>query len=185
MPKKWEEIEQATLRHLSVPGRHTAESIGARFGISKQGAHARIDRLRRGGLVEKGWGNYSLTSLGMARIGGSSAIMKAFQSSLAASASSLPSSPVEPTAADAAPAPMPRPFVIRSPEPSTALGPDMRELIDALALGQDPLLMQANAQLRLRVSELEEEVAMLRARQQLTLERMAFAAEALTMGGAA
>lgn len=67
------------------------------------------------------------------------------------------------------------------PRGSIDLPPDA--LIDALAGFQDHLLQVANAQLRLRVTELEAEVAELRRRQELTLLRLGFAADALTGGG--
>lgn len=58
--------------------------------------------------------------------------------------------------------------------------PTVDALIDALAGFQDQLLQASNAQLRLRVTELEAEVAMLRDRSARVLELMAKAADALT-----
>ncbi len=65
-------------------------------------------------------------------------------------------------------------------EPRGSIEPPVDRLIDALAGFQDQLLQAANAQLRLRVTELEEEVAALRRRHARTLHLLAQAADAIT-----
>lgn len=72
----------------------------------------------------------------------------------------------------------------RAMEPRGSIGtpvePPLTALIDRLASFQDPLLAMANAQLRLRVSELEARNACLEKQLEETLQRLAFAADAVT-----
>lgn len=65
-------------------------------------------------------------------------------------------------------------------EPRDSIAPSTSLLIAALAGFQDPLLQQANAQLRLRVTELEERVALLTRDRDRALRLLAQAADALT-----
>lgn len=178
VPRKSPITEEDLLWFLAAPGKKNARSMSERFGMSLVAAQGRINQLREKGLLNTGWGDYSPSPAGLARIGRRPAEQIATAAKQPAVAAASPAQ---------APAPEREPDRQTTPAnvPSHVLGEDMRSLIERLSFGQDPLLAQANAQLRLRVTELEAEVAMLRARQQLTLERMAFAAEALTMGGAA
>ncbi len=65
-------------------------------------------------------------------------------------------------------------------EPRGSIDPSLQDLIDQLARAQDPLLAQANAQLRLRVTELEARNVELECRLAKALRRLGFAADALT-----
>ncbi len=67
-----------------------------------------------------------------------------------------------------------------SMEPRGSIDPNLQLLIDQLQSFQDPLLTQANAQLRLRVTELEARNADLERRLAKALQRLGFAADALT-----
>lgn len=137
---------------LRVLGRTGAKprDLSDKLGISIGAANTVIQRLRTEGLISSRWGDYRLTEKGQRQ---------------------LP----QPAAAPPAPPPV-APITAPSTVPAPSLG--VAEYIEALQLGQDALLTRANAQLRLRVTELEGENRDLRARLRLMSERVAFAAEA-------
>lgn len=132
--------------------------VAQRFGVDDATASARVQKLRYFGLVERGRGNCEPTGMGVARI--------RLQETRRQLGDPMLDPAPEPSKARRLDPLAPACDTIPSPPMETRVsivGQPLDELVAKLAAFQDPLLTQANALLRLRVTELEDEVQQLRA----------------------
>lgn len=182
VPRKSPNTDEDLLWYLASPGKHNARTLSERFGMSLAAAQGRINKLREKGLLSKEWGDFSPSAEGMARIGRRLASPPEFAAPAPAEVALAPAVPeVVAAPPEARPDTSAREGLRRETQ---RWRDDVREIVAELLATQNQQVADSNAALRLRVTELEAECAALRAQRTKAIERLGFAAEALT-GGAA